>query len=397
MNILKKQRRISRYWLFIIIFSIVILLLNLMAQWQTFCDFYANHIFWIWTETYGRLTGLFPISVGEILLVLAAVIIFMAGIFSVLLIFLRNKSGYKRFYIVYFKSLLVIALSVILVMTLNCSMLYNCSRLQVVSSSDRQSDDMQDVQTDKVQDTISDFKNLIILRNYLVEKCNELSLLVERDGNGDIVYSADLDDELARSLRALSEEYPRLSGYYPKAKPMMGSYFMYQADTLGIYFPFSMEANYNKYVSNAYKAATIAHELSHLKGYIYEDEANFIAFMACSGSDDLAVQYSGYLSVLSYVDFDVYNVYSSISFTDKGTYEDFCGGVQISEQVFDDDLCYTEETVKKLEDRTPIVDTDVVSNISESFTDAYLDYYGAEANYDEVTLLLLQYYEGVLY
>ena len=49
---------------------------------------------------------------------------------------------------------------------------------------------------------------------------------------------------------------------------------------------------------------TICHELAHLKGYIYEDEANFIAFMACINSDNLFFQYSGYLNVLNYVSKD---------------------------------------------------------------------------------------------
>lgn len=403
-DILEKPRKIRRYWLLIIIFSIIVLFLNGMARWRKFCDFYADHIFGIWTETYGRLTGLFPFSVGEILIALAVIILLVAIICAVCLIFLRKKERYKRFCITYFKSLLVLILSVILVITLNCSMLYHCSKLEVTGGAERKFDfgekaydNTQDNSADAVEYTRSDFDNLLILRNYLVEKCNELSLLVERDGQGELTYSGDLDKKLAESLKALSDRYPRLSGYYPKAKPMMGSYFMYQADTLGIYFPFTMEANYNQYISNAYKASTIAHELSHLKGYIYEDEANFIAFMACTESDDLSVQYSGYLSVLGYVDFDVYNMYSCISYVGKGTYEDFCGGVQISEQVLADDACYTEDIIEELERKTPMIDTDVVSSISESFTDSYLDYYGAEANYDEVTLLLLQYYDGVLY
>lgn len=398
-DILEKPRKIRRYWLLIIIFSIIVLFLNGMARWRKFCDFYADHIFGIWTETYGRLTGLFPFSVGEILIALAVIILLVAIICAVCLIFLRKKERYKRFCITYFKSLLVLILSVILVITLNCSMLYHCSKLEVTGGADNKYNGGEEAinsQEEQV-DELSEGDNLLILRNYLVEKCNELSLLVERDGQGELIYSGDLDKKLAESLKALSDRYPRLSGYYPKAKPMMGSYFMYQADTLGIYFPFTMEANYNQYISNAYKASTIAHELSHLKGYIYEDEANFIAFMACTESDDLAIQYSGYLSVLGYVDFDVYNMYSGISFVGKGTYEDFCGGVVISKQVYEDDCCYTEETIEELERKTPMIDTDIVSSISESFTDSYLDYYGAEANYDEVTLLLLQYYDGVLY
>ena len=48
---------------FLIAFS---LLLNL-AGWisRSFCNFYARHIFPVWVETYGRLTGLFPFSVEK--------------------------------------------------------------------------------------------------------------------------------------------------------------------------------------------------------------------------------------------------------------------------------------------------------------------------------------------
>lgn len=38
---------------------------------------------------------------------------------------------------------------------------------------------------------------------------------------------------------------------------------------------------------------TMCHELSHLSGYMREDEANFIAFLACLQSDDPEFRYSG--------------------------------------------------------------------------------------------------------
>ena len=41
---------------------------------------------------------------------------------------------------------------------------------------------------------------------------------------------------------------------------------------------------------------TICHELSHLRGFMREDEANFIGFLACIGSEDPEYRYSGYLS-----------------------------------------------------------------------------------------------------
>ena len=47
--------------------------------------------------------------------------------------------------------------------------------------------------------------------------------------------------------------------------------------------------------------STVCHELAHLKGFIQEDEANFISFAAATGSDNVEFQYSGYLDALEYV------------------------------------------------------------------------------------------------
>ncbi len=39
-----------------------------------------------------------------------------------------------------------------------------------------------------------------------------------------------------------------------------------------------------------------------------------------------------------------------------------------------------------------LIDSETVASVSKGFTDAYMDYYGAEPNYAEVTKLLLAYY-----
>ena len=49
--------------------------LNVTAWNSTaFCDGYIKYVFPVWVNSYGRITGLFPFSVGEILLGLAAVL-----------------------------------------------------------------------------------------------------------------------------------------------------------------------------------------------------------------------------------------------------------------------------------------------------------------------------------
>ena len=67
----------------------------------------------------------------------------------------------------------------------------------------------------------------------------------------------------------------------------------------GEYSPFTIEANYNGDMPDTDKPSTVCHELSHLKGFMREDEANFIAYLACRASDSAAFRYSG--ALLAYI------------------------------------------------------------------------------------------------
>ena len=64
----------------------------------------------------------------------------------------------------------------------------------------------------------------------------------------------------------------------------------------GVYSPFTVEANYNGDMPDYNVPHTLCHELSHLKGFMREDEANFIGYLACISSENEAFRYSGYLT-----------------------------------------------------------------------------------------------------
>ena len=93
----------------------------------------------------------------------------------------------------------------------------------------------------------------------------------------------------------LSGEYSSLSGYYPKPKPVLVSRILSIQQYSGVYSPFTVEANYNRDMVSYNIPHTICHELSHLDGFMREDEANFIGYLACLGSDDADFKYSGFL------------------------------------------------------------------------------------------------------
>ena len=116
------------------------------------------------------------------------------------------------------------------------------------------------------------------------------------------------------AMKQLADQYPSLSGYYPQPKPVLISWILSIQQCSGVYSPFTIEANYNKDMIAYNIPHTICHELSHLRGFMREDEANFIGYLACLESDEADYRYSGYLlgwiyagNALARVDYEEYN------------------------------------------------------------------------------------------
>ena len=365
-----KYKRLSVYWTCTIILTVVTLLVNVtFLSSRKACDFYLDHVFRFTGGLLARITGIFPFSCGEVLITAGIIILIAALMLSILSIIMRNHHKLRRFTARYLKTVLVIALSVFLIFTLNCTVMY-CSTPMYFDNDNRE----------------FDVETLEAVRNEVVEQCNELCRVVKRDENHTMIFEGNADKAASDALRGISDEFPRLSGYYPQAKSMMGSYFMYKSSIIGVYFPFSMEANYSKYVSDSYMPHVIAHEYSHLKGYIYESEANFMSYLACTRSNDPAVRYSGYLCVLYYIDSDYKNSVSDERYSEQP---------EIDVYVRFDDCCYDKETyeyLKSLNEKKQPKVAEIAENVSDQMMDSYMDALDYKPNYSEVTLLMMQYY-----
>ena len=154
----------------------------------------------------------------------------------------------------------------------------------------------------------------------------------------------------------------------------------------------SMEANYNRqmYVTNI--PVTMCHELSHLKGFLLEDEANFIGYLACIDSDDTLFQYSACLSVIGYLDRDFFGAIGRDE-------EVYLSHPQIDPQVAADKIFLTEEAWEQVEEKA-VISTETVKKAADAFLDANLTLNGVSdgvVSYSRVVKLLLQYYDGILY
>lgn len=400
----------------------MVVLLNIIA-WSSkaFCDWYIRFVFPVWVNTYGRLTGLFPFSVGEwlivagVFLVIAAVILMIASAFRWIIrrcrarhvdkqdecssashvtrpSGIRGRGSFDKLCSGFYTFFAWVLLAVFVLMTLNCTILYHATPFsEKYFATEKATDDVNENtdtgNTAEIEKSTYTLQDLTALRNMLVEKCNELSGQMQHTEEGEIIYEGNMRKKAISDMQALGETYDALQGFYPMPKPLYFSDFVSQQYMLGYYFPFSMEANYNKvaYVTNL--PVTMCHELAHLKGYIQEDEANFIGFLACISSDDLLFQYSGYLSVLNYVNNDFYEAVGE-------DYERYMAEVQIDRQVYEDAVFVRKEDWDRIE-KEAVVDTEVVDAVSSGFVDTSLKLNGVDDGmvaYCRVVGLLLQWY-----
>lgn len=413
----KKHRFARRTVVFVWVGGTVVLLNGAAWDSTAFSDWYIAHIFPFWVSTYGRLTGLFPFSVGEWMIAAGAAAVLLAAVLGVLWAGIgiltgirrawrrlagsrvlnpeegreREKRvwrGFRRFSRGFFGFFTGTLLFVSLIMTLNCFILYHGSTFSAQYFGEDEGD--------------YSLEELIAVYNMVAEQCNLLAQLMVRDDAGMVLYEGcagedgtvpDMADTARELMGRLGETYLRLKGYYPRPKALLSSDFMCQQHMQGYYFPFSMEANYNDVMHILNIPATMCHELAHLRGYIYEDEANFIGYLACVQSEDPFFRYAGYLSVLVYLNNDIYYAWRD----NRAAYESAAAvtaPVTVEEQVWTDNIFVTEEEWDRINGKA-LIDTEIVDKAADVFIDANLKLNGVsdgKVSYSRVVKLLLQYY-----
>ena len=347
-------------------------ILNILAWTASgFSDWYAENIFPFWVATFGRVTSLLPFSFGEILIItgIILVIVSVLGIVPLLMIFKKKRRLIGK---IYGFTYLWILTFIVLTETLNCFILYHCTPVsEYYDIGSREHTDAQ----------------LIALADALIDKTNELAPQMTRDKDGYFILTADLDETARNAVGALSEEFDRLGGYYVRPKKIINSFFMSQQYLMGIYFPFSMEANYNQDMYQCNLPETVCHELVHTKGFMPEDEANFFAFLACIRTDNKEYNYSGYLSTVKYV---------------LGKVGEYCGEQQenelyakLSEYAWQDitgNRKYWDDVQQSDEG---LFDSETVAEISDKAMETSLKLNGIEdgkRSYGRMVDLLLSYY-----
>ena len=376
--------------------AILVAVVNVIA-WESpaFCDLYVNSVYPLWVNTYSRITGWFPFSVGEIMIVAGVIVTVGAVLLGLVAVVFLSGFSKRRFYFGvmkfckrYLTAYAWIFTGVAVVMTLNCFIPYHCSVLEEkYGMPSRMSAD--DPLLDELMTKEYTVEELGQLRDYVVIKCNQLAEQVERDENGNIIYPDNMEEIAIKSMQDLSTDCSQLAGYYPRPKQFTFSEFFSQQKMKGYFFPFSMEINYNSLMHEINRPATICHEYAHLKGFMYEEEANMIGFLACINSSDVTFQYSGYLSILNYINNEFYDAIDR----NQAVY---ASHVRISPQVREENVFLVEDAWEKVEAKA-VISTEIVDKVSDKLSETSMVLNGVEdgiLSYTRVVGLLLHYYDG---
>lgn len=356
------MRRLFKLKIICLILLPVFLLLNVVSKnYPVFIETYYSSGFNKHTiESLNYFSGIFPFSVGELLIFL--IVIYFVYLIAHLIKNIKNKKVKK--------GLLSIA-SLLSLLYILFILLWglNYSRL----SFDR-------IAGLKIENSTK--QELYDLCNDLISRANSLRESVKENSQGIMEIQGSYSEVFMRARKGYekaSEFYPQLGGKYAPPKPILISKWMSYTGITGVYMPYTGEANVNTNQPDAELLFTAAHEMAHQRGFAREDEANYIAYLTCTLNPDKDYQYSGTLMALI-------NSMNALASVDYKGFNELSGKYSIGLRR---DLKSNREFWAKY--------SGIVEKISTEVNDKYLKSNGQEAgvySYGRMVNLLLAEYKN---
>lgn len=339
---LKKLLKLKRNFL-LLLYPLSLILIVLARQSSFFTEkIYALYIYKWLSQLISLITGLIPISIAELFLVMLPIIIIFL-IYRFIRI-LKDKEKRKEGLIKAIINILCSGSVFLFSFTILGGLNYYRYPFSYYSN---------------LEIRASTLDELCGMTIELAHQANELrSMIPQEDDKGVFKLSMSkykLAKEADLAMRRLSKEYPVLGGRYGYPKPILLSSLMSYTETTGIFIPFTMEANVNIDIPDYSIPSTMLHELAHQRGFMREDEANFIAYLAGIKSDNIELMYSSTMLALI-------SSANALFSQDRIMYSDI---VSIYSDEVIKDLRANNEYWAKYEDT-------VVSTVSNKINDTYL-------------------------
>jgi len=288
---------IPGYFIVSFILALLSLVLNLICKNSVaFADFYTEKITSVIRLVLAKLSGIFPFSLGEFaVLVLPALMVFVF-VYGLRMIKKEEKKKYVR----YLLSLLSVVLTVFVLFGTTLSSAYHTTTVDKKLSLERDA-----VSAVELESTAR------YLHGIIEEEIENITFL---SGSFSVMpYGlSELEDKMNDAYISLAKKYDFISCFRSNVKPVVASVLLSYLHITGVYTFYTGEANINIDFPDYTIPYTQAHEMAHQRGIAREEEANFIAFLACMESDDPYIRYSGAMNVFEYVVSALYSADSEL-------------------------------------------------------------------------------------
>ena len=355
---IKLHKLIYVFWA---ITGFFVLLLILAINIPSFADFFNRHVSSIFRGILATVTNIFPLSLAELITVSIPILLILIIRFALK----KYTDSWRHVGIFCISALSLLGLFLSLYI-LTFGVGYHTSTLDKKLELDK-----KEVSKEELAATAE----------WLIEIINENVDGIEYKEKSFSVMPHSLREmniHLLNSYDSISNEYkfiPKLRSY---VKPIVLSEPMTYTHITGVYTFFTGEANINTNSPDYCIPFTAAHELAHQRGIAREDEANFVAFLVCSNSDDQYIRYCGYLNLCEYVLGALYQA-------DPELYKSTCQ--KLDARVIYEMRAYSD-FYKKYQDN-------IVGEISGTVNNIYLQINGTEGtrSYGLVVDLAVAYYK----
>lgn len=285
-----KQKRL---W-FVLLTPISLIIIFLVRKNSWIAEYVlAQGVYKFLAQLISNITGLIPFSLMELSLYIIVILFIVLLVYIVKLLFFKREGIRKKFLniLINISCTFSILLFLFTIFAGANYYRYPFSEINHINTEESSVEDLYKLNM-YLLDQASDLRKDLELKQVYV---NEKGIIEINN-----ISWVQLTNSVEEAYMNLSKHYPVLDGSYGRAKPVLYSKFMSRMEVTGIFWPFSLEANINIHAPDYTIPTTIAHEMAHQRGFMREDEANYIAYLACIHSDDLLLQYSGTMLALSH-------------------------------------------------------------------------------------------------
>lgn len=281
--------RLMKSWSWVLLIALTILIkwASWYPQWVE--DNYTYGIFPQITKIQRFLFGWVPFSVGDLFYgFLILVVIFRSFRFFKLLFSKKLTRGY---FVTATQQAIFFFLFVYVFFNLLWGLNYNRKGISHQLGIDVKRYSLADLDT---------------LTAAIQKKLNKYADLATEDLRDSIRRKKDLFRESCLAYQHAAMKFSFLDYQPVSIKPSIFSYAGNYLGFQGYYNPFSGEAQVNTTIPRFLEPFVTSHEIAHQLGYGKENEANFVAFLACRDYPSPVFQYSLYFDLYNYAANEVY-------------------------------------------------------------------------------------------